>query len=80
MPPKIVVRLVLGTPEHLELGLLIQNWPFAQPPKFENTHYNNKRTGFLETGSSSWFFLFTGKPDWAKSFSIGLVPFSHTFW
>ena len=25
MPPKIVVILVLGTPEHLELGLILQN-------------------------------------------------------
>ena len=27
MQPKIVVVLVLGTPEHLELGLILQNWP-----------------------------------------------------
>ena len=26
-----------------------------------------------------WIFLPTGKPDWAKSFHIGLVPFSPTF-
>ena len=35
MLPKSVVILVLGTPEHLELGLVLQNWPFARPPKFE---------------------------------------------
>ena len=29
MQPKIVVMLVLGTPEHLELGHLLQNWPFT---------------------------------------------------
>ena len=29
MQPKIVVVLVLGTPEHLELGLILQNWPSA---------------------------------------------------
>ena len=27
-----------------------------------------------------WIFLLTGKPDWANSFFIGLVPFSHKFW
>ena len=27
--PKIVVMLVLGTPEHLEFSLILQNWPFA---------------------------------------------------
>ena len=29
MQPKIVVMLVLGTPEHLEFSLILQNWPFA---------------------------------------------------
>ena len=27
-----------------------------------------------------WIFLLTGKSDWADSFLVGLVPFSHTFW
>ena len=27
-----------------------------------------------------WIFLLTGKSDWANSFFVGLVPFSHTFW
>ena len=34
MQPKIVVMLVLGTPKHLELGLKLQNWPFAVHFKF----------------------------------------------
>ena len=42
MQPKIVVILVLGTPKHLELSLILQNWPFARPPKFENAHYRVK--------------------------------------
>ena len=42
MPPKIVVIPVMGTPEHLELGLILQNWPFARPPKFQNPHYGVK--------------------------------------
>ena len=29
LQPKIVVMLVLGTPEHIDLGLKLQNWPFA---------------------------------------------------
>ena len=42
MPPKIVVTLVLWTSEHLELGLILQNWLFARPAKFENLHYGVK--------------------------------------
>ena len=42
MQPKIVVVLVLGTPEHLESGLILQNWPSAWPQKFETTHYGVK--------------------------------------
>ena len=33
MPPKLVDVLVLGSQEHFELGLILQNWPFARPPK-----------------------------------------------
>ena len=42
MQPKIVFKLVLGTPEHIESGLLLQNWPSAWPQKFETTHYGVK--------------------------------------
>ena len=30
MQPKIMAKLVLGTPEHLELALFLQNWPFVR--------------------------------------------------
>ena len=29
---------------------------------------------------SGHFLLWTGKPDWANSFFVGLMPFSHKFW
>ena len=29
MQPKIVFVLVLGTPEQLESGLILQNWPYV---------------------------------------------------
>ena len=34
MQPKIVVLLVMGTTEHIELGLKLQNWPLAVHFKF----------------------------------------------
>ena len=36
--------------------------------------------GKLCFGVVSGLFLKTGKPDWAESFFIGFLPFSHKFW
>ena len=46
MLPKIVVTLVLGTPKHLELGLIFQKWPPA-------LHLNFHRFNTLKTAKKT---------------------------
>ena len=57
MQPKIVVMLVLGTPKHLELGLKLQNWPFALHFNFcrflaEKTTRNSQKKQKMEIGQN----------------------------
>ena len=60
--------------------------------KFENPHFGAKNQscrkcthhGVLSQNMRFrvvfGLFLETGKPDWAESFFIGFLPFSHKFW